>query len=267
MCSRALMANRVSPLHGIELGRVAQRPRRGLGFTLIEVLVVVAIIALLVAILLPSLSRARENSRRVVCLSNLGQLHKGNVFYMSDWKVFPQHLSWDYNSGAWFVLLGKYTKSHEIPHCPTLGAETQVDQGVTGSWAWSYDHRAIGYGYNAYFLGLYPHGEPERAFGVDTWISYRWFKESHVKSPGMNLLFGDDNPRSDQAFCGQLWWPTSAINNGANEGVNTRRHLKGGNVVFVDGHGEHRREGTINPQYRGTNEFIQYWDPLQRRKP
>jgi prepilin-type N-terminal cleavage/methylation domain-containing protein len=47
---------------------------RSKAFTLIELLVVVAVIALLVAILIPSLSRAREQSRRAVCGSNLHQL-------------------------------------------------------------------------------------------------------------------------------------------------------------------------------------------------
>ena len=51
------------------------------GFTLIEILVVVAIIALLLAILLPTLSRARELGRRSVCLSNLHEHAKAFTAY------------------------------------------------------------------------------------------------------------------------------------------------------------------------------------------
>ena len=51
-------------------------------FTLIEVLVVVAIIALLVSILLPSLANAREQARVAVCLSNLRQLSNASNAYM-----------------------------------------------------------------------------------------------------------------------------------------------------------------------------------------
>src|SRR5438270_4687956 len=51
------------------------------GFTLVELLVVIGIIALLVAIVLPTLAKAREAAARAACLSNLRQVHQSFLFY------------------------------------------------------------------------------------------------------------------------------------------------------------------------------------------
>lgn len=58
--------------------------KRNRAFTLIELLVVVAIIALLISILLPSLSRAREITKRAVCASNLRSIGQGMKVYSND---------------------------------------------------------------------------------------------------------------------------------------------------------------------------------------
>jgi len=54
------------------------------GFTLIELLVVIAIIAILMAILMPTLNRAREQGKRAVCLGNLKQLSLSWITYADD---------------------------------------------------------------------------------------------------------------------------------------------------------------------------------------
>ena len=66
--------------------RTRKLKSRAGGFTLIEVLVVVAIIALLIAILIPSLRRARDQGKAVMCGSNLKQTFTALFMYTDEFK-------------------------------------------------------------------------------------------------------------------------------------------------------------------------------------
>jgi len=68
--------------------------RNRYGFTLIEVLVVVAIIALLVAILVPSLTKAREQAKKTLCASNEHQIGLAMVAYSVDHKSALPYRGW-----------------------------------------------------------------------------------------------------------------------------------------------------------------------------
>jgi prepilin-type N-terminal cleavage/methylation domain-containing protein len=60
------------------------------GFTLVELLTVIAVIAVLAALLLPVLMRVRESARQSNCLSNLRQIGMAFKQYVSDWdEAFP----------------------------------------------------------------------------------------------------------------------------------------------------------------------------------
>ena len=63
--------------------------KRSKGFTLVELLVVVGIIALLVTILMPTLGRAMELARRSICGANLNTIGKGIHIYLAEHEKFP----------------------------------------------------------------------------------------------------------------------------------------------------------------------------------
>lgn len=87
-------------------------------FTLVDLLVVIAIIAILAAILFPVFARARENARRSSCQSNLKQIGLGIHQYIQDYdETLPD--SDTYGIGSWRVQVQPYFKSIQILDCPS----------------------------------------------------------------------------------------------------------------------------------------------------
>ena len=115
------------------------RHRRGLGrtrdgFTLVELLVAVGIIALLIAILLPALSAARESANRIKCAGNLRQMGQFIYLFAKDHKdripqgqdtpasgLGSQLPTWMYTKD-YFVLVDSYGANQRLFICPSSPA-------------------------------------------------------------------------------------------------------------------------------------------------
>jgi prepilin-type N-terminal cleavage/methylation domain-containing protein/prepilin-type processing-associated H-X9-DG protein len=76
-------------------------------FTLIELLIVIAIIAILAAMLLPALQKARENSKATYCTNNLKNINVLFQDYISDYKVFPNTAQFATNKSSWVYCINR----------------------------------------------------------------------------------------------------------------------------------------------------------------
>ena len=129
---------------------------RRCGFTLVELLVVIGIIALLISILLPALNRAKKAANTAACLSNLREMGQAWMNYLTDnngqlpyyiWHTFPSGMSAQAEAdnawhGYWIGILADYAKSSAFLLCPE--ASTEVPGNLSGSkgfglvnYAWS----------------------------------------------------------------------------------------------------------------------------------
>lgn len=203
------------------------------GFTLIEILVIISIIALLAAILFPVFARARENARRSSCQSNLKQVGLAESQYVQDYDEKFPFTSIDTQPGTLIPLytnfmdiVQPYVKSTQIFTCPSRsnlkveGSIIPVGYKPTMNW----EYGSCGGINNEFGDGLHPEREASGGTRNGPIVSLSEIGEVVTTITLFESNFSYDDYRSCD---NQTSNPPAAAPD---------RHFNGCNLVFVDGH-------------------------------
>ncbi len=202
------------------------------GFTLIEVLVVIATIALLSAILFPVFSRARENARRVSCSSNLRQIGLGLTQYTQD---YDDQMPGRYEGGVATLqnILQPYLKSYQIFQCPSNQQNTRtMNDDPTGLSHVSYapNTREITAGSDN--GGIFAKNFPDAANTAPVSLAT-------IPAPSSTIAMCEVNGTASDFSVTQTYFATltsCSVNPSDNTPCLSAHHLKTSNYLFADGH-------------------------------
>lgn len=223
---------------------------RRAAFTLTELLVVIAVIALLAGLLLPVLSRAREGASAVKCTSHMRQIvaaailfaneHDGQLprLHVDNWlhaAVVPEavpvekRIVTNPNVYFWTEMLEPYVKSRDVFSCPKL-----QKPAINGPGGGRSTHYPLGIGIN--YSAMAPNGGTQ----TNGSGSYPWTRMLTVPEPGRVVWFADAAGDYSGPWQGRPDEPGHGacfFRGNTDDGVGVMpRHHGRVNVAFADGH-------------------------------
>lgn len=199
---------------------VDKSSKRQIRFTIIEMLVVIAIIGILAALMMPLLSRAVETARITSCSNNLKQINTIAVMYAdSNYGKLPNVNYVAATSGRrvyWMNVIAceQGLAGWVLDNTPAL---SKVENTILRCPSYKINYNLYGYGMSLYI--------PEMDGWGDLGNTNKWPKLTKVKCPSKQMYLSEGN----NWHLGTWQYAWSAF-------IDPPRHNDGNNVLFCDGH-------------------------------
>jgi prepilin-type N-terminal cleavage/methylation domain-containing protein/prepilin-type processing-associated H-X9-DG protein len=234
--------------------------RGPVAFTLIELLTVIAIVAVLAAILFPVFTQTRDKARQTACLTNGKQVGLSYVLYMQDNDGRLPLTNHQGGLASWIQACQPYIKGRGIYRCPS-DTTTRTWARTEAEWT----DKTIPVRRSSYFLNAWLSGA--NRFGADGAIdrpaNVIYVAESREENGGDHfhpMCWGEIDPQYPTCSQSASLWDD--IRNETKE-LALRRHQGGATYFYLDGHARWRTWGQVWWQDRARNVFEGEFDPRQ----